>query len=1038
MTKFLLFFIGLLSIESFSQPTMANPYTDLNEKLKSPQVHLLKQFVDQPVDLSRGLVDISIPLYDIQFANKTLPISIMFHSSGLKANATENGILGLKWALNAGGFISREVKGIPDEHRDHKQGIVPGYTPDWTTLYGGGADRGYFNNNIVFRDNLGYITGYPWNSQGKYEDTEYDIFTFSLPNGQSGKFILKDTNGSKSASFMPYKPYKLNNPEIGYAYSNGHYIKFEIIDDQGYIYTFGQGNSGTYWEFDPENKYANSWMLTSITSPNKKDVITFDYVSTTTDGNSPLVPLIINDNLEDFSDDYYFAGLCNAADDGILWGPLKNIIWEHSGYLNKNYNPVPFHNNYFFQLTKITYDKLQINFTYPGNQKLNKIEVVNDNKLIRKTEFNIINGEQSYLNSLVIKDSDDNIVEKYSFDYYHLDKLPSMLNLANKADYWGYYQSQVENVILKDTASIYFRHPGCNGQEVVLKEEIGSGNNRYSNAEDMKVGMIKSITYPTGGTTTFDYEANQYKDNSNVIRQCGGLRIKNIINDGKYGSKSLKREFTYGKNEDGIGKIPSYLMPDPNFRNSFEESKTTYLIEDDVMPNIGQAWGTYTSRYMRGFFPSSYYTFLYNIVGYDKVTEYRGDINDNIGKTENYYSINIPTYTDYEFDYNSFDYQRYKYIIDPSNFWNGNHLDKKIEYKNNNQIYSKVKETDYEYEQKVIDEIYDISIFTFRNVIGYKISGDPPQWPATRELELIKANPLQFFGYKMQKYNIGIENLEKTTEKLYFNNDSIVQTITNKFDNNKPTFLRENITTNSKGDNLTQKFLYSFDVNTGVYTQMAQANIISPLIEKIALKNDKLTSSTLLTYKKSDDNFVPDQNHITELSIPVAYSGFTTFNGVSKDSHYSSSAENTYDFYDDYGNPKQITTKGKITTCYIWGYDKKYPIAKIENASYNSGLTSSITAAQQLLIDNAVSATLGETNSATEANLRDKLQLLRAGFPEAMVTTYTYDPLIGVTSITDPREYTTYYEYDSLGRLKQIKDKNNKILSSNNYHYKEQ
>lgn len=1032
MIRYILFlFTILLPVKSLSQ-NLNNPYNSTEERFKSPQVHLLKQFVDHPVDLSRGLTDITIPVYDIKFADQTIPIKLMFHPSGLKANATENGILGLKWALNAGGFIAREVKGIPDEQRNHKQGITVGYTPDWMTLYGGGADRGYFNNNPVFRDNLGYI-GYPWNTQGKYEDTEYDIFTFSLPNGQSGKFILKDNNGDKSASFMPYKPYKLSNPEVGYVYSNNQFLKFDITDDQGYIYSFGRGDSGTYCEFDVENKYTNSWMLTSITSPNKKEVIKFDYTLAISDGNSPLVPVTINDNLEDATGDYYFSGSCGVpSDDGALWIALKDIVWEHSGYLNKNYNPVPYHNNNFYQLTKITYNNLNVNFTYPGNQKLSKIEIVNDNKLIRKAEFNVLNNEQSYLNSIVIKGSTEDIVEKYSFDYYHLNKLPSMQNLANKADYWGYYQSEVQNVIQKDGVQILFKQP-CSGQ-ILLREEIGSGNNRYSNEEDMKIGMIKSITYPTGGTTTFDYESNAYKDNSNITRQCGGLRIKNIIDKDSNGTELKKREFTYGKNEDGIGKIPSYLMPDPNFINSFEENKTMYLIDDDTFPNMGYSIGTYTTRYMSGFFPGSYYTYLYNIVAYDKVTEYSGDINNNIGKVENYYSINIPAYSDYEFDYNSFTYQRYKYIIDPSNFWSGNHIFKKIEYNNENNSYSKVKQTDYLYADTVVDEFYDLSIFRFKNVVGYKTSGGTPHWSAITELEKIKDHPTEFFGYKLQKYTIGIENLDTTIEELFFSDSrSIVQTTTHKYDKNKPTFIKESTTINSTGEKLVQKFRYPFDINTGVYSQMSDVNVIAPLVEKVALKNDKVVNSTVLTYKKSDTNFVPDQNFVSELNIPVPYAGFTLFNGLTKDQHYSADPEITYDLYDDQGNPIQITPKGKASLCFVWGYDKKYPIAKIENATYLSGQANSISAAQQTLINTAVSASFGDTAPST--NLINKLKLLRAGFPNAMVTTYTYNPLIGITSITDPKDYTTYYEYDASGRLKQVKDNESKILSASKYHY---
>jgi YD repeat-containing protein len=50
--------------------------------------------------------------------------------------------------------------------------------------------------------------------------------------------------------------------------------------------------------------------------------------------------------------------------------------------------------------------------------------------------------------------------------------------------------------------------------------------------------------------------------------------------------------------------------------------------------------------------------------------------------------------------------------------------------------------------------------------------------------------------------------------------------------------------------------------------------------------------------------------------------------------------------------------------------------------------------------------------------------------------TYTYDPLIGITSMTDQNNITTYYEYDSFSRLKYIKDQNKNILKAYDYHYK--
>ena len=35
----------------------------------------------------------------------------------------------------------------------------------------------------------------------------------------------------------------------------------------------------------------------------------------------------------------------------------------------------------------------------------------------------------------------------------------------------------------------------------------------------------------------------------------------------------------------------------------------------------------------------------------------------------------------------------------------------------------------------------------------------------------------------------------------------------------------------------------------------------------------------------------------------------------------------------------------------------------------------------------------------------------------------TYAPLIGITSYTDPKGYTQYYEYDDFGRIREIYEK---------------
>lgn len=56
---------------------------------------------------------------------------------------------------------------------------------------------------------------------------------------------------------------------------------------------------------------------------------------------------------------------------------------------------------------------------------------------------------------------------------------------------------------------------------------------------------------------------------------------------------------------------------------------------------------------------------------------------------------------------------------------------------------------------------------------------------------------------------------------------------------------------------------------------------------------------------------------------------------------------------------------------------------------------------------------------------------------DALMTTYTYDPVFGSTSISDPTGMTLKYEYDKLGRLITETDQQGNIGKKTNYHFKD-
>ena len=85
----------------------------------------------------------------------------------------------------------------------------------------------------------------------------------------------------------------------------------------------------------------------------------------------------------------------------------------------------------------------------------------------------------------------------------------------------------------------------------------------------------------------------------------------------------------------------------------------------------------------------------------------------------------------------------------------------------------------------------------------------------------------------------------------------------------------------------------------------------------------------------------------------------------------------------------------------------------------------------QTLIDRVADAySPASADWNTINNLRNSTVL-----PNAEVTTYTYKPLIGIETITDPSGNKMTYEYDALGRLERIRDADGNIFENTEYHY---
>lgn len=128
--------------------------------------------------------------------------------------------------------------------------------------------------------------------------------------------------------------------------------------------------------------------------------------------------------------------------------------------------------------------------------------------------------------------------------------------------------------------------------------------------------------------------------------------------------------------------------------------------------------------------------------------------------------------------------------------------------------------------------------------------------------------------------------------------------------------------------------------------------------------------------------------------------------------------------YDVNGNITEQYRENNVKEIYLWGYNGNYPVAKVIGSDYNTVAA---------LVSNAILQ-----NPSSEGALRTELNKIRTGLAgsSAQVFTYTYKPGIGVGSMADIAGRITYYEYDSFGRLKLIRDQNNAILKQFDYQYK--
>jgi hypothetical protein len=998
-----------------------------------------QKYLSYPVSYATGLTQISIPLYTMNTSGVSIPFSLSYHASGIKVEQ-EMGHIGLGWSLFPGCKISRNIMGKPDDRyptndiRDLKAtnfndyAIYDRYTNDGNLI----TPSPYFDylfSIVPHSEDDPAFSASTTAANLSFDkiDTQHDIFTLHLPN-KNVTFIVEWLHGSVKATTIPESSIKIDLVGLD---TEGHFTSFEVTDENGIVYTFGNSGETGYTEHNESyNSDITSWLLKTIDPPGVNNSIRFYYNDT-----QGKYSYAKNTTTIEFRDEIQVSSVTNTSYN-VLDPTLDSNKFNYPQYYT------------ITTLDNIVYDTGEtIDFTYSTisgymYDALDNITFKNKNDVVVKT----VGFERDNKQLIKLNVSGEGA---YQFVYDEQDLTPPSGKYYVGSDFLGLFNGQFGVYGANPKMYLYYNSHNLGGPSTELPRLVGDIDIK-SQPVNAQARILKNIIYPTGGQTSFEYEPNIYSTDEEGVVSGMGLRIKEIDTYDPISKDTLTKSYKYGKKENGIGYCNSpYLSPpfdgiyDDGYRDETGRSYTGRYIDAYVsQTSFGKSIGISRLRVVG----STANTGIISdpIIWYDEVVEY-----SNGGKTIYNYEFTPTEYTGYRDEGFTTALTQPTYIntIPIKYFPNilrnvGNSSPKLIrkEIKDNHDITLQI--TDYNYSSYIDNTRRLLGIYSNQNFVVakswlevYHISGtDSYNLEGSMGYGAVLGTGLKNKVFNADNYYLEINNqkLISTKQTDYRKGEAIVNETTFVYDDMYKFNLKSKTVTTSDNGTLTEKYYYpvgdvapDLDNLTNSQKNMmttfaTSKNYQGRVIEKEVYKNGSvLLNKELYGYKDWGNSIYKIENVFTKKN--EASNFVTPF---------------TIESYDDKGNITDISKQDGTHTAYIWGYNKQYPVAKIEN----------ITPTQKTVIQNLF-ATAEDTsdldisevsnNKITENNLRSSLEVIRNDgvLSNAMISTYTYDPQIGITSKTDQRGYTTYYNYNSDFKLEAIKDKDENFLQEYRYNY---
>lgn len=1010
------------------------------KSMLSPNAAALGEYGEVPVSYFTGIPNIEIPIYTITCGPHSLPISLNYHAGGVRPDQRP-GWVGLGWTLNAGGCISRIVKDKPDEFNISlswdKCCTNAGFLYRFGLLDNDNWDNAWQMHSYCYEEKNRYISSLGVNIMECYYadwDTEPDEYSFNFM-GYHGKFWLNhqghwqvqcDRSVSVRLLGTDMDPYGsiesggIPNSQTMTSAANG-YSKaiegFEIITEDGTCYVFGESNTAIEYSLDffqqkKEDAYATTWYLRRIVYADGRS-INFHYspayrpenfskgVFTAQFGVSAkcMTSLFATDGTTEY-------GVSNTIDTSAIYqGVLIRPVYLTS--ITTDIDSVIFEKEFTQDLS---YDLTKICKPYTRNEAL---EVSDFLPLLYENSCGAISGEKDGLPypdkltgtieycalknmklssmSLYKKHSSDTIVKSWGFEYSEQKDQRLLLecvrelgnnNSYNKLYSFDYCSPEKLPKYLDNSTD----HWGFYNHNPIIASDYSNGNlwQYYSKKEPAQendscryYGTLTKITYPTGGYTNFYFEPNYFGNTINANRTvipcptnklAGGLRIRKI------------------ETFDNISSLPSsieydYCLENSNVSSGLLATQQKYYFQNYGPRNLktGQALS------MDIFSTQSIIPGTENAcgshIGYSTVTERFSDGSRNVYRYTNYDS---PMCGDLMAESVTQSSREECEPFSSRSQMRGLLLSKK-EFDSDNRLLS-TKTVSY--------ELDDSSSHNYVRSFKYDIT---PYGNGTDYEKLM----VEGASYRNFTYLPRIK-----TERIvtYETSDSSVVTTDYSYGSNK---LPQTVVRQSCDNTIETKRMSYVSDDTATFVTFHNEHVLSPIVEQVVTKSSEGTTHVV----------TKQRNQYSGIPYP--------------DSIFIANGSSDYELrkvysYDSFHNPiEEVLDNGKHTV-YLWGYNAKYIIAVIENASlaevmYELGVNS-IQALSQL-----------ENGTTPDFTAIDNLRNL---LPYAMVSTYQYQPLIGVTQSIAPNGQKKTFGYDEFGRLQYVKDHSGNIIEAYNYHYK--